>query len=80
MSSTCTKFVFRVNRKTKIAALPIISIETVKVASSKHRFYFDIHKVCGNLGGVKCTGWVVNTYFLCEFGLDMSTSTLVWDK
>ena len=25
----------------------IISIETVKVTSPQHRFYFDIHKVCG---------------------------------
>ena len=28
----------------------IISIETVKLASSQHRFYFDVHKVCGKLG------------------------------
>ena len=36
-------------------ALPVISIETVKLASSQHRFYFDVHKVCGRgktaLGG-----------------------------
>ena len=28
----------------------LISIETVKVASSQRRFYFDVHKVCWKLG------------------------------
>ena len=37
----------------------IISIETVKLASSQHRFYFDVHKVCGKLGQGKTAlgGW-----------------------
>ena len=37
----------------------IISIETVKLASSQHRFYFDVHKVCGKLGRGKTAlgGW-----------------------
>ena len=31
----------------------------VKVASSQHRFYFDVHKVCGKLGRGKFAlgGW-----------------------
>ena len=55
----------------------LISIETVKVASSQHRFYFDVHKVCGKLGRGKFAGWVVDTYFFSEYGLDMSTSISV---
>ena len=37
----------------------LISIETVKLASSQHRFYFDVHKVCGKLGQGKTAlgGW-----------------------
>ena len=37
----------------------LISIETVKLPSSQHRFYFDVHKVCGKLGRVKTAldGW-----------------------
>ena len=35
----------------------LISIETVKLAISQHRFYFDVHKVCGNLVGVNLR-WV----------------------
>ena len=37
----------------------LISIETVKLASSQHRFYFDVHKVCGKLGRGKTAlgGW-----------------------
>ena len=37
----------------------LISIETVKLASSQHRFYFDVHKVCGKLGWGKTAlgGW-----------------------
>ena len=59
----------------------VISIETVKLASSQHRFYFDVHKVCGKLGrGKNCTGRVVNTYFFSEYGLDMSTSISVHEK
>ena len=37
--------------------LNLISIETVKLASSQHRFYFDVHKYVGNLDGVKLL-WV----------------------
>ena len=36
----------------------LVSIETVKVASSQHCFYIDVHKVCGKLGqGKICIGW-----------------------
>ena len=37
----------------------VISIETVKLTSSQHRFYFDVHKVCGKLGRGKTAlgGW-----------------------
>ena len=40
-------------------ATKVISIETVKLASSQHRFYFDVHKVCGKLGRGKTAlgGW-----------------------
>ena len=31
-------------------ALGVIYIETVKEASSQHRFYFDVHKVCPGKG------------------------------
>ena len=59
----------------------LISIETVKVASSQHRFYFDVHKVCGKLGqGKFALGLVVNTIFFGEYGLDMSTSITVCMK
>ena len=41
------------------ASFVVISIETVKLASSQHRFYFDVHKVCGKLGQGKTAlgGW-----------------------
>ena len=30
----------------------LISIETMKLASSQHRFYFDVHKECDNVGNL----------------------------
>ena len=40
----------------------LISIETVKLASSQHHFYFDVHKVCGKLGRgtTALGGWYIH--------------------
>ena len=52
-------FFFAANFETANVASSLISIETVKLASSQHRFYFDVHKVCGKLGRGKTAlgGW-----------------------
>ena len=60
-------------------AMVVIYIETVKVASSQHCFYFDVHKVCGK--GVKLHSVGGKHSIFCgEYGLDISTFISVCDK
>ena len=51
------------------ATAALISIETVKLASSQHRFYFDVHKVCGKLARVDLH-WVGGKHLFFSVNMD----------